>query len=82
MRAADRAMPLPLSPASSADLPGDVATGAAVVVCNRRALSIAWVGRSVAMLLVAACTPGAPDNPACDRRAPPWDSAQCRGTAR
>lgn len=29
-----------LYPASSADLPGDVATGAAVVPCNRRAFSI------------------------------------------
>ncbi|WP_294326155.1 hypothetical protein [uncultured Sphingomonas sp.] len=43
---------------------------------------MALLRRAVALLLVVACTPGAPDNPACDRRAPPWDSAQCRGTAR
>lgn len=85
MRAADRAMPLSLSPASSADLPGDVATGAAVVASNRRADFIGQGGgmkRLALLLTLAACTPAAPDNPACDRRAPPWDSAQCRGVAR
>lgn len=33
-------------------------------------------------LILAACTPVAPDKPACDRRAPPWQSAECRGLGR
>lgn len=34
------------------------------------------------LALLAACTPAAPDNPACDRRAAPWQSPECRGVAR
>lgn len=83
MRVSDRFSPS-LSPASCADLPGDVATGAAIVASNRRAVfhsGRAWAAVALPLAL-AACGAASYGAAVCDRRAPPWATAECRTVAR
>lgn len=83
MRAADPVMAVSLSPASSADLPGDVATGAAIVASNRRAVfySVLTMAAAVVPLALAACVPPPTDRATCERQSPPWSTAECRTAA-